>query len=382
MHRIILLVDMDSFYASVEENRNPEIRGKAIVTCMFSGRSKDSGAVSAANYRARELGIRSGMPIRNAKGLAKGKDAVFLPSDREYYKEVSGRVMEILRNHADEVKEGVSGRLRSMFEQVSVDEAYLDISKRAKGDWEKAVKTAESLKKEVKERENLTCSVGIGPNKLVAKMASKKQKPDGLTLVKDSEVRKFMESFPLDKMHGIGGRTVEELAGLGIKTVKELAGSDRENLEERLGPKRGRILWERARGMDGSPVEEREAKQISRMATLKKDSDKPDEIMEKIGEMSQDLEEELKQARLNYKTISIILIDTRLQMQTRGRTTIESSSLRKNLDIARDLLERYLEENPETKLRRVGIRVSGLSHRNPKLEASRSQRTLGDFPKA
>jgi len=374
MARIILHVDMDSFYASVEELRNPDLKGKAIVTCMFSGRTKDSGAVSASNYKARELGIRSGMPIRAAKSLAKGKDVAFLPSDREYYWEVSSRVMQILRSYADQ-REGVSRRLQSMaFEQVSVDEAYLDVSRKAKGDWVKARKTAESIKKEVLEKERLTCSIGIGSNKLVAKMASKAQKPDGLTVVKDSEVRGFFENIPLSKLFGIGPKTLAGLEALGIKTTKELSEHDFKELEKALGSRKAKDLQDTSLGIDDSAVEEKEAQQISRMATLKKDSDDPKEIMEKIEELSEDVEKDLKEAGLHYKTISIILIDTRLQMQTRSRTTIESSSLKKNLDIAGELLEKFLSGNHESKLRRVGIRVSGFSQRK--------QRTLGEFPKA
>lgn len=362
MQRIILLVDMDSFYASVEELRNPELKGKAIVTCMFSGRSQDSGAVSAANYKARELGIHSGMPIRAAKARAKGKDVVFLPSDREYYWEVSGRVMDILRAHSD------------TFEQVSVDEAYMDVSKRSRGSWESARKIAETLKKEIREKESLTCSVGIGPNKLVAKMASKAQKPDGLTAVKDSDVRKFFEKLSVSKLFGIGPRTAEELGQMGIKTAKELAHSDLEILEERFGSKRGRILRETAQGVDDSSVEEKEAQQVSRMATLKKDSESLEEIFEKLQELSQGIEQELKENSLTFRTISIIAIDTHLQMQTRSHTTIESGSIQKNLDVARDLLEKFLQENPGKKLRRIGIRVSGLSRGQEK-----KQRTLGEY---
>jgi len=364
MPRIILHMDMDSFYASVEENRNPEIRGKAIVTCMFSGRSKDSGAVSAANYKARELGIHSGMPIRIAKGLAKGKDVVFLPSDREYYWEVSSRIMEILRKESDS------------FEQVSVDEAYLDVSKRSRGSWENALKLAESLKNAIHEKEHLTCSIGIGPNKLVAKMASKAQKPDGLTLVKDSEVKGFFEKLPVSKLFGIGPKTLQELESLGIKTAKELAGYDLETLEERFGTKRGKILQDTARGIDDSPVEEREAQQISKMATLKKDSNSSKDIFGKIQELAQDIDSELKENSLTYRTISIMTIDRHLQMQTRSHTTIESSSLSKNLDIAKELLEDFLEQNPDRMLRRIGIRVSGLSRKG-----ETKQRILGEFKK-
>ncbi|HJW96821.1 MAG TPA: hypothetical protein VJ485_01525, partial [archaeon] len=191
-------------------------------------------------------------------------------------------------------------------------------------------------------------------------MASKKQKPDGLTLVKDSEVKRFFEKIPASKLFGVGPRTADIFEELGIKTSRELAQFDTHALEKAFGQNRAKLLQDTARGVDDSLVEEKEAQQISRMGTLKKDTDKPEEIMERLKEFAEGIDTELMSEGLSYRTISIIAIDTHLQMRTKSHTTIESRSLKKNLDLARELLEKYLEGS-RGKLRRVGIRVSGLS---------------------
>jgi DNA polymerase IV (DinB-like DNA polymerase) len=360
MNRIILHVDLDSFYASVEEFRKPGIKGKPIIICIYSGRTKDSGAVSSANYKARDLGIRSGMPIIFAKRLAKKKRAIFLPADRPYYQSVSQRIMDILEKEAD------------AFQQVSVDEAYLDVSETTGGDWEKAIKIAKSIKKKIKEREKLTCSVGIGPNKLVAKMASKNMKPDGLTLVKTPEVRNFLNPLEVSKLHGIGRVTSFILEELGIKTIKDLAEFKVASIEEKLGKNKAKMLQERAIGIDNSTVEEQEAKQISRIGTLKKDSRDIDEIFKKIKELAKDLEKRIESRKVSFRTISLITIDTTLDIQTRSETIEQTQKLVPMISITKELLKDFLEENKYKQLRRVGVRVSNLIYR-------KKQRTLGDF---
>jgi DNA polymerase IV (DinB-like DNA polymerase) len=169
MDRVILHVDLDAFYASVEEREDPSLRGKPVVVCMFSARGGDSGAVAASNYIARERGIRSGMSIKRAKKLE--PDAVYLPARRDFYSDVSEGIMDNLRRFAD------------AFEQVSIDEAFLDVSESSKEDFQEALKIANRIKRDVKRIDKITCSIGIGPNKLIAKMAASTNKPYGLTVV-------------------------------------------------------------------------------------------------------------------------------------------------------------------------------------------------------
>jgi DNA polymerase IV (DinB-like DNA polymerase) len=360
MERIILHIDLDSFYASLEELRHEEIRGKPVVICVFSGRSEDSGAVSTANYKARELGIKSGMPISLAKRIAKDKDVVFLPNDIEYYRKVSDRIMEILEEEAD------------IFQQVSIDEAYLDVTKRSMKSWNNAKKIAERIKERIKEQEDLTCSIGVGSNKLVAKMASKHKKPDGLTIIKDTEVKKFFENLPVSKIHGIGGKTTKILDELGIKTSKELADFDINILEERFGENKAKLLVEKARGIDDSPVEQKERQQISRLATLKEDTNDIETIFERIKELATDMKKKIEKGEVSFRTVSIILIDTVLKTQTRNETIQLTNDLNSALPTIKSLLDNFLKENSDKKLRRVGIRVSNLVYK-------KEQKTLGDF---
>jgi len=359
MQRIILHMDLDSFYAAVEEKRNPSIAGKPIVICVFSGRSSDSGAVATANYKARELGIKAGIPITAAKRLGK-ENAVFLPNDINYYREVSERIMELIEDECDAL------------EQASIDEAYMDVTQKSRGIWENAQAIAEAIKQKIKEQEGLTCSIGIGPNKLVAKMASKAKKPDGLTIVREQEVAGFLENLDIRKIHGIGGKTAETLNGLGIKTAKQLGNANALALEEKLGKNKARLLQEKARGIDDSPVEQKQAQQISRIGTLKEDTNDREIIFEKIRELAQDMKRKMEKKKVFFRNVGIIAIDTGLETQTRSETMAETDDINIALSSARRLLEKFLDENPGKRLRRVGIRVSNLLYK-------KEQKSLGDF---
>ena len=191
-------------------------------------------------------------------------------------------------------------------EQASIDEAYMDVTQKSKGSWENAKAIAESIKKKINEHEGLTCSIGIGPNKLVAKMASKAKKPDGLTVVKETEVAELMETLGIRKIHGIGGKTAEILSDMDIKTAQQLATFNPVMLEEKLGKKKARLLQEKARGVDDSTVEQKEAQQISRIVTLKEDTNDIEIIFSKITELAADMGRKLKKKNaLNVKITRI-----------------------------------------------------------------------------
>ncbi|MFQ5887527.1 MAG: DNA polymerase IV, partial [Candidatus Hydrothermarchaeales archaeon] len=205
-HRIILHIDMDYYYAAIEERENPDLKGKAVAVCMFTPRGEEGGAVTTANYEARKSGIHSGMSYSKAKKL--DPDAVFLPANFDFYWSISDRIMGILREYADN------------FEQVSVDEAFLDVSSKVK-DFDGAKRLAVEIKKEVFNKEKLTCSIGIGPNKLIAKMASGVKKPDGLTAVRPEEVVDFLKPLGLTKLWGVGKKTEARLNEMGVSHVGE-----------------------------------------------------------------------------------------------------------------------------------------------------------------
>lgn len=359
MDRIILHVDLDSFYASIEEFRNEEIRGKPVVICVYSGRSEDSGAVSTANYKARELGIKAGISIKRAKSLAKDHDVVFLPVDMQYYREVSQRIMEILEEESDTIQ------------QVSVDEAYLDITSRT-DNWEEAQIIAKRIKDRIKEREGITCSVGISFNKFMAKMASEHQKPDGLTTVKPQEAKEFLADLPLTKLHGIGKKTADILNDMKVKTAVDLARYSLVELEEKFGKKKARMLHERAQGIDNSPVEPTIARQVSRIGTLKQNTRDTQLILEKLNELIRDIEKKVEQKKVFFRTVSLIVIDTQLKTHTKSETVQQTGDIGRMQEIIGQLLENFLAENPGIELRRVGIRVSNLIYR-------KEQKTLSEF---
>jgi len=364
MQRIIMHIDLDQFYAALEEIRNPSLKGKPVVVCVYSGRTSDSGAVSTANYTARKLGIRAGIPISHAKNLAEksGQEVVFLPVDMDYYREISERIMEILESHAD------------ILEQASIDEAYLDVTGKTKGSYNAAEIIAGKIKEELKEKENLACSIGIAPNKLVAKIASDFRKPDGLTIVMPDEVENFLKSLPLRKIHGIGPKTIEALESIEISTVAGLADCDIQKLIPLFGGNKARLLIDKAKGIDYSSVEEKEAKQISRILTLKNDTNNIDDFISVIDYLSAEIKKKLEKKKASFKTISVIAIDTTLDMQTRSRTLENATTSSNVIKEVSTMLTKEILEGSDKKLRRFGLRISSLDYGTKK-----EQKSLADF---
>ncbi|MBO3841489.1 MAG: DNA polymerase IV [Candidatus Brockarchaeota archaeon] len=346
--RVILLVDVDYFFAQCEEARNPSLRNKPVVVCVYSGRNGESGVVSTANYEARKHGVKSGISISLAKKRLMNVDAVFLPVDHEYYNRVSDEVMSILKKHAD------------IFEQAGVDEAYLDVSKRVKGDFDRAVELAKKMKEEVKRSMGLTCSIGIGPNKLVAKIAADFQKPDGLTVVKPEEVQGFLSPLPVNRLIGVGVKTQGLMESLGIKTIGDLASYDVRKLIELFGEKLGVYFHNASRGIDNQPVKERgEASSISRISTLREDTRNLEAILKKTSELCDEIHAELLRRGLRAKQVGIIVITKDMAVHNRSKTleqpTSDPEAIKKNV---RGLFEKFLRE-PGLEARRVGVRVSG-----------------------
>ena len=208
---MIILADFDYFFAQCEELRNPSIKDKPIVVGVYSGRTEDSGAVSTSNYIARKFGVKSGMPLFQAKRKLEGTDPVFFHVDHEYYDQISNRIMDIFRLYATSI------------EQVSIDEAYLDVTEQVQGSFEKAKDYAQKIKADVKVQVGITFTIGVGPNKLVAKIACDSQKPDGLTIVKPEDAKAFLAPLPVDRLLGVGKKTTERMEQMGIKTISDLA---------------------------------------------------------------------------------------------------------------------------------------------------------------
>ncbi len=360
--RIIMLVDLDYFYAQCEEKRNPSLKGKPVVVCVYSGRTEDSGAVSTANYIARRYGVKSGIPISLAKKILKDIDAVFMPVDHEFYREVSGKIMEILRSHAGE------------FEQVGIDEAYMDVTQRVRGSYEEAKELAARIKKDVWTQQELTCSIGVGPNKLVAKIAADIQKPDGLTLIESGEVGRFLSPLPVSRLVGVGRKTEKKMENLGIRTVGDLARFDVQRLVEVFGRKLGTYFHNASLGIDDEPVQERgEAESLSKISTLKENTRKLEVILEEADKLCAEVYAKLVDRRLSFRSVSIFVVASDLSVHTRSKT-IENPT--KDMEVftktVRNLFAKFLSES-DVEARRVGVKVSNLT------KEERKQKQITNF---
>ena len=356
--RIILHVDMDYFFAQCEEKEHPEIKGKPVVICVYSGRSEDSGAVSTSNYEARKFGIKAGIPISQAKKL--NPDAIFLPVNMELYRSVSFEVMGIMRGYCD------------AFEQKSVDEAFCEITGKVI-DFDEARMYSIMIKKEILEKVGLTCSIGVAPNKLVAKIASDFQKPDGLTVVKPDDVLDFLSPLKITDLVGVGKKTEQRLNEMDVRTIGDMSTLSMDVLIREFGKTKGEWLKQASQGIDDSPLEEHEGtEQIGRIATLKEDTDDLSIINEVINNLSEDVHRKLTERKRDFKSVAFVAISTDFKTRTKSHTLAVSA---KDLDTiksnAHELAREFLAENP-VRLRRVGVRVANLTE-------EKGQMTLVDF---
>jgi DNA polymerase IV (DinB-like DNA polymerase) len=343
--RLIALIDMDYFFAACEELRKPEIKDKPVVVGADPKKGEGRGVVSTANYVARKYGIRSAMPISIAYRLK--KDAIFLPVDFEYYEEVSKKVMEIIKQYADR------------FEQVSIDEAFIDISKKAKS-YDEALELAKRLKQEIAEKLKLPCSIGVSTNKLVAKMASEAAKPNGVKLVREEEAKEFLSKMPVGNLYGVGRKMREALEKLGYKTVDDLAKANPVELVQRFRTY-GAELYNYANGRDDSEVQENyEVKSVGRERTFERDTDDRDEIVKKISEMSKEVGEQIKKEGFAFKVVTLKLRYSNFEEHLKSRSLTHRSVDANEIEsVATELFDKYADKSEE--IRKIGVRVSNLA---------------------
>ncbi len=340
--RIIFHLDMDHFYTAVEERERPELKGKPVVVGADPKEGRGRGVVSTSNYEARKAGVRSGMPISRAWKLC--PEAVYLPPDFPLYIGTSIAVMDIARNYADK------------FEQWGIDEAFLDVSDKVHS-FDEAATLATQLKEEIKRKENLTCSIGVGPNKLVAKIASDFHKPDGLTIIRENEVEAFLAPLPVRKLLWVGKKTEAKLKPLGVDTIGDLAKLDPSVLTEKFGVM-GMQMYLSAHGVDNSEVEQRTGvKSISHETTFEEDTDDASVVVKALDALSEDVAKETADQQLFFKTVTIKVRFENFETHTTSKTlpfmTNRPQDLKKT---ARDLLQTYLER--DRKIRLIGVRVS------------------------
>jgi DNA polymerase IV (DinB-like DNA polymerase) len=348
--RVIIHIDLDYFFAQIEEKDRPEYKDKPVVVCVYSGRTEDSGAVSTANYVARRFGVRSGMPIAWAKRVLKEKDAIFLPVNHDKYETVSDEIMELLRDYGQR------------FEQVSIDEAFIDVTERVRGDYHAAENLAKEIKDMILGRVGLTCSIGVGPNKLVSKIAANIVKPNGLTVVPPEIVIGFLRPLPVGRLFGVGRKTEKIMIEKGLKTIGELAEYPVDSLIHIFGKTLGTYFHEAAYGIDESEVQERGTpKSLSRITTLKIDTREPETILPVLESLSKAVSKRAEAEGLAYRTVALTVVAQDMSVHSKS-TTLEDATV--GVDIitksVRRLFEEYLKEST-LNLRRVGVRVSALS---------------------
>lgn len=339
--RIIAHVDMDAFFAAVEERENPAICGKPVVVGADPQGGRGRGVVSTANYEARKFGIHSALPISQAYRLC--PQAVFLPVDGALYGEVSRRVMAILRPFA------------FAFQQVSVDEAYLDMA--PCGGYAEAKEAAYRIKNEIKKRERLSASVGVGPNKLIAKIASGFQKPDGLTIVEPEQIQSFLDPLAVSAIPGIGPKTGAKLFAAGVQTIRDLRTFEKTRLREMFGVY-GEGLHEAAHGRDSSPVcEDHETKSIGRQTTFPRDLNNQAELTATILDLARDVYAEARQNQFPFSTVTVTVRYANFETHTKAHTAKCSI---KSIEAVNAEALRLLFPFLQTKrmVRLLGVRVS------------------------
>ncbi len=353
-NRVVMLADFDYFFAQCEELRNPGLKEKPVVIGVYSGRTEESGAVSTSNYVARKHGVKSGMPLFLAKHKLEGTDAVFLPVDHEYYDQISDRIMQIFRNYAGSM------------EQVGVDEAYLDVTERVQGSFEKAKNYGLEIKTEVKNQVGISFTIGIGPNKLVAKIACDSQKPDGLTIITPGEVGCFLSPLPVDRLLGVGKKISAKMGSMGIRTIDDLSKVDVQNLIAIFGKSLGLYFYDAARGIDNELVQEAgKAESIGRMGTLKEDTRDILIIMAKISEQIEDIYEEFTSKKMSFRLVGISTVMTDLSGKSRSKTLDKPAKDKETIHkSAQELFEKYLADT-ELPIRRVGVRIGSFVKEEP-----------------
>ncbi|MFH1328878.1 MAG: DNA polymerase IV, partial [Candidatus Bathyarchaeota archaeon] len=269
------------------------------------------------------------------------------PVNLPLYKEISARIMTILRSHADR------------FEGWGIDEAFLDVTLRVQT-FSEAIKLAQEIKNEIYEKEKLTCSIGVGPNKLVAKIASDHKKPDGLTVIEEKNVKTFLSPLPVRKLLWVGIKTEQKLNEMGIQTIGDLANYDASILKEKLGAM-GIQLGFSAQGIDRSKVQERsEIKSISRDTTFEEDTADSELIFKTLDALSEDVHKQLTESHFTFKTVTIRVRYENFETHTHSKTLpFLTNQLNDVKRTARELVKDYL--HPDRKIRLIGVRLSSLS---------------------
>ena len=334
---IIVHLDMDAFFASVEQVDDPDLQKKPVVIGGLSER----GVVSTASYEARRFGVHSAMPMATARKLC--PQAVFLSGNRRRYAHISKQIMDLLHNFSPVV------------EKASIDEAYMDLTgcQRLLGP---AQEVAQKIKDRIGEQHGLTCSIGLAPNKFLAKIASDLDKPDGLQSIPLESVPKFMASLPVAKLPGVGGKTVARLQEMGMRVCADISRLSLDFWEAKWGP-RGRALYHLAQGQDDSPVvPRRRAKSCGAEDTFARDTADREIIKAWLLEQSQEVGRALRRIKGQGRTVTLKIKFSDFQSITRNRTLARPTDCTQ--DIYRTACSLLEELSLSRSVRLCGVSVS------------------------
>ena len=364
---IIVHVDCDCFYAACERIKEPALRGEPLVIGMGYDSGAKHGAVATASYEAREYGVDSAMPIEDALEKLPRREAeattdtdtiqiageteadtnptaYYRPVDLDYYEEKGSAVHDILESVAD------------VFQPVSVDEAYLDVT--SKTDWDSITDFIETIQSRVNAEENIPVSVGAAPTKSAAKVASDYNKPDGTKVVKPGAVKDFFADLPVSEIHGIGDVTGSKLRGMGIETGGDLASADPDMLADEFGS-RGVEIHQRARGHDPREVSPPDdPKSISNESSLGKDGADSDTALARMEELCDKVGDRVVEKNAFFRTVSVKVVLPPFTVKTRARSLPGSTQSSR---IIHDVTNELFTEFKDDRIRKIGVRVSNLS---------------------
>ena len=376
--KAIFHIDINSFYSSCEEIRNPSLKGKphaVIMTPQVNTNKITKGAVATCSYEAKKLGIKSAMPLYKALEIC--PDLILNAVDKKFYEKISNQVMNILEEYAD------------ILEQASIDEAYLDCTNKISTSYNIHITVEEyalKIKKTIKEKcSGLLTSIGIAPTKSIAKIASDYQKPDGLTIVPFDEISNFLNPLDVERISGIGTKTQKILKEeMKIKTIGDLANTDVQILIERFGKKIETWIWQVANGKDNEPVLPREKhSSLSNETTLEFVTNDKEIIKKYLYELIDELFERIKNNKYQFRTVGIKLMKTDFSIETKEKSYNNYQSERKRIEsLIEELLNKFIlvdststtttstttANNPKSTnttkqilpIRKVGLRVSNL----------------------
>ena len=359
MNRVILHCDLDCFFAAVEIRDNPQYKNKPVIIGADPKEGQGRGVIATCNYKARKYGLHSAMPISQA--YKRCPHGIYLRPNGRKYLEVSRQVMEILESYSNE------------FQKVGTDEAYLELTEKAR-DYEEAERIAKEIQKEVLEKIGITISIGIAPTKSLAKIASDENKPHGVTVVKPENIRIFLSHMDITRIPGIGKKTKVYFYKKGIKKIGDIINTPLPNMIELFG-KHGSWIWKVANGLDNRKVKEfhEQRKSISTERTFYEDTNDFSVIMKKLEDINEKIHKSVIKNHISYRTVTLKIRLTGFETYTRSKSydlpiQDQSTTIKTVLDLYKEF------KDNKRKIRLLGIKLSNFN-RNLKIK----QKNLLEF---